>query len=129
MKINYKFADETVEIEVSEEWGNVLIELDRREYNANRRETRRHTSLDNGNAGGEWLSAEDEEIATLLADEGQEKRLHRVMEHLTPKQRDLIQAVYFGGVSVSDYARKEGVSQPAISQRLDTAIKRMKKHF
>lgn len=29
MKIKYAFADETVEIEVSEEWGNILIDLDR----------------------------------------------------------------------------------------------------
>ena len=37
MKIKYAFADETVEIEVSEEWGNILIDLDRQEYNRPRR--------------------------------------------------------------------------------------------
>ncbi len=76
MKIKYQFADETVEIEVSEEWGNVLIELDRRERNSNRRETRRHTSLDNRNEDGEWLATEDAGIAALLADEGKEEKLH-----------------------------------------------------
>lgn len=49
MKIKYQFADETVEIEVSEEWGNVLIEFDRRERNNNRRETRRHESCSGDN--------------------------------------------------------------------------------
>ena len=42
MKIKYAFADETVEIEVSEEWGNILIDLDRQEYNNDHAETRRH---------------------------------------------------------------------------------------
>jgi hypothetical protein len=35
MKIEYKFADETMEIEVSDEWGSILIDLDRQEYNNN----------------------------------------------------------------------------------------------
>ena len=46
MKIKYAFADETVEIEVSEEWGNILIDLDRQEYNNDHAETRRHCSLE-----------------------------------------------------------------------------------
>jgi len=46
MKIKYHFNTETIEIEVSEEWGEILVELDRQEYNINHKETRRHTSLD-----------------------------------------------------------------------------------
>lgn len=45
MKIKYEFANETVEIEVDEEWGNLLIDLDRQEYNNDHAETRRHCSL------------------------------------------------------------------------------------
>ena len=33
MKVQYKFASETIEIEVSDEWGEILIDLDRQEYN------------------------------------------------------------------------------------------------
>ena len=46
MKIQYQFADKTVEIEVSDEWGNILIDLDRQEYNNDHKETRRHASLE-----------------------------------------------------------------------------------
>ena len=46
MKIKYEFANETVEVEVSEEWGSIVVDLDRQEYNANHRETRRHCSLE-----------------------------------------------------------------------------------
>ena len=56
MKIKYEFvAEETVEIEVSEEMYEELKELDRREYNNNHRETRRHSSLDTGLEHSEWL--------------------------------------------------------------------------
>lgn len=45
MKIKYQFANESIEIEVSDDWGNILIGLDRLEYNVNQKETRRHVSL------------------------------------------------------------------------------------
>lgn len=40
MKIKYEFVTGTTEVEVSEEWGSVFIDLDREEYNNNHRETR-----------------------------------------------------------------------------------------
>ena len=46
MKIKYQFATETVEIEVSDDWGNLVIDLDRQEYNNDHKENRRHVSLD-----------------------------------------------------------------------------------
>ena len=73
----------------SEEWGNVLIELDRREYNVNRRETRRHTSLDNGNADGEWLTF-DQEYDGILESKEISNKVRTASNLLKPKQRDLI---------------------------------------
>lgn len=46
MKIKYQFATETVEIEVADDWGNLVIDLDRQEYNNDHTETRRHVSYD-----------------------------------------------------------------------------------
>ena len=47
MKIKYAFQSGVVtEVEVSDEIGAVIIELDRQEYNVNHKETRRHCSLD-----------------------------------------------------------------------------------
>lgn len=50
MKITYEFATETVEIEVSEDWANLVIDLDRQEYNNNHAETRRHVSYETENS-------------------------------------------------------------------------------
>lgn len=65
MKIKYEFATETVEIEVSEDWGDVLVDLNRQEYNNNHKETRRHTTLNNGYDDGDWLAVEDENLASI----------------------------------------------------------------
>ena len=46
MKIQYKFATETVTIEVDDRWGELLVNLNRQEYNNDHKETRRHSSMD-----------------------------------------------------------------------------------
>lgn len=47
MNIKYAFQDGAMtEVEVSDEIGAVIIDLDRQEYNINHKETRRHCSLD-----------------------------------------------------------------------------------
>lgn len=46
MKIKYAFANETVTIEVEDQWATVLVDLDRQEYNIDQKETRRHCSLE-----------------------------------------------------------------------------------
>ena len=45
MKIQYKFATDTVTIEVDDRWGELLVDLNRQEYNNDHKETRRHSSI------------------------------------------------------------------------------------
>lgn len=35
MKIEYKFIDEVVTIDIEEYWGEIILDLDRLEYNVN----------------------------------------------------------------------------------------------
>ena len=37
MKVKYEFVNETVEVEVDEQWATVIAELDRRDYNNNKK--------------------------------------------------------------------------------------------
>jgi RNA polymerase sigma-70 factor (ECF subfamily) len=129
MKIKYTFADETIEIEIAEEWSELIIDLDRQEYNINHKETRRHYSLDACAYEGENFAVEDTAFEELIAGENEEQKINRAISKLKPKQQKLIRAIYFEGIPVSEYAKREGVSQPAISQRLATAIKNLKKLF
>jgi len=58
-----------------------------------------------------------------------DERVQMALEHLRPDQKRLIRAVYFDGTSVNDFAAMEGVSGSAITHRLRTAEKNLKKIF
>lgn len=52
-----------------------------------------------------------------------------IRKALKEKQAELLIAIFLDGVSVTEYAEREGVSKSAISHRLDTAKKNFKKVF
>ncbi|BAH07414.1 hypothetical protein CKR_2363 [Clostridium kluyveri NBRC 12016] len=52
-----------------------------------------------------------------------------IRKNLKEKQAELLIAIFLDGVSVTEYAEREGVSKSAISHRLDTAKKNFKKVF
>ena len=126
IKIAYRFADGHVEeVEVEPEVAEALKELDRQEYNNTQKETRRHVTFDSSDEG-EWLAVNDLNFAALINGPTEEERLHMALSMLKPRQRELIEAVYYRHITISEYAAQEGVSQPAITQRLQTAIKNLK---
>ena len=134
MKITYEFVNETIEIEVSDSWEQVIIELNRKEESVNKKETRRHVSLSPIGDEGAWLkSSEADPYAMIgeairIADEQKKKReLLEVIKALPPKQKALVEAIYFQGLTLTEYADMTGVSQPAISQQLKTVMKKIKK--
>ena len=126
VKIKYKFANETVEIEVTEEWGSILIDLDRQEYNNNHKETRRHCPLSAYSYEGEVFSVEDENLTKLIEDTEPGKLLAAILK-LSPKQQELIRSIYIDKISVNEYAKRHGVTQSAIAHRLAAAKKNLKK--
>ena len=128
MKITYKFVTgEVAEVEVSEEIGAVIVDLDRLEYNNDHKETRRHYSLEGKVYEGMDYAVEDSGLEALFAGSTDEERLHAAIQKLDTNQREMIRAIYFEGVSVNDYAARMGVTQSAISHRLQTVKRKMKK--
>ena len=127
MKIQYKFATETISIDVPDDWGEILIDLDRQEYNNDHKETRRHYSLEGKVYEGMDYAVEDPSLEALFAGPTDEERLRAAIQKLDPDQQAMIRAIYFEGVSVNDYAARMGVTQSAISHRLQTVRKKLKK--
>ena len=125
MKIQYKFVNETISIDVPDDWGEILIDLDRQEYN--HKETRRHYSLEGKVYEGMDYAVEDSGLEALFAGPTDEERLRTAIQQLTPDQQEMVQAIYFENVSVNDYAARMGVTQSAISHRLQTVKKKLKK--
>lgn len=52
-----------------------------------------------------------------------------IRKTLKPKQAELLIAIVLDGISVTEYAKREGVSVSAISHRMETAMKNFKKVF
>ena len=127
----YKFTDEVITVEISDEWASVLAERDREEYNNDHAETRRHVSLDNGE-DGEWLSTEKGKTLIEIAGKifsPDDKRFRKGRKALSKKQAELYESVYDRGDSVGEYATDNKIDQSTASKRNSAVIKKFKKIF
>ncbi|MGM9600883.1 MAG: sigma-70 family RNA polymerase sigma factor, partial [Faecousia sp.] len=93
MKIKYQFATETIEVEVTDDWGNLVIDLDRLEYNNDHKETRRHVSYDALDFDGDAMATEDPTLTTYT----EQDELRQAIQRLTPNQQYIIRSYYFEG--------------------------------
>ncbi|WP_322173940.1 sigma-70 family RNA polymerase sigma factor [Acutalibacter caecimuris] len=128
MKIEYKFVTGTVEVEVPDAWGTILVDLDRQEYNNNHKETRRHCSLEAYNLDDALLPSEEDVVRDILAAE-ERQHLYEAIDQLDADQLDLVKAIFFDGVSLTEYGKRLGISQPAVSKRKAAVLKILKKFF
>lgn len=127
MKIRYQFADgKTSEVEVNEQLGQELTELDRLEYNNNQAQTRRHVSLD---MMVEEQGMEFSDGADLGEHAADREMIRHMWNSLLPSQQELLRKVFYEGHSIASIARKEGVNEAAIRNRLRKAYARAKKSF
>ena len=129
MKITYEFVTGEISgVEVDESLGGMLLDLDRQQYNNDQKETRRHVSLDGMDYEGElFASAEDTEGEAVRREDM--VRLFSAMEALSPSQRELVEKVYFEERKITDIAREEGVTKQSVHERVERALKKLKKNF
>ncbi len=143
MKIKYEFADGTInEVEVCDELGAVISELDRHEYNINHRHSRHCLkSYEDMTEAGSQVDSDRQVVEHTIANrrkhyqsqgsnilnnlirEESAEHIRNAIRKLKPEQQDLIIAIYYKGMSVNDYAKREGVDHSAISHRLQTVYK------
>ncbi len=127
MIIRYKFATgETLEIETTEEWMTVIEELDREEYNIDRKETRRHCSLEAYNLYDALLPSDSDVLAEVLDNE-KRQQVETAISKLNPRQQMLIRQVFFEGRGYTSIARNEGLDESAVRHAVERALKKLKK--
>ena len=127
-RAGYRFADGTTsEIEVSEEFYALHLELVQQEKRNHWKETRRHISLEYLNENGIDFASPAADLLSALIQQEDEKQIHRAMAMLSDKQKDLAEKVFFKGMTLTAIAKEKGVSQPAITQQLATILKKLKK--
>ncbi len=126
-KYRYGFVDGTEEIEISEEWFDLLREMDREELNSNRRETRRHTSLESLDYEGEEFAAEGDAETALLEKES-EREAEAMLSSLTEVQRRRVK-LRMEGRTYREIAMLENVDARAIEKSVRGAGKKISVFF
>ncbi|MCE5343203.1 MAG: sigma-70 family RNA polymerase sigma factor [Eubacteriales bacterium] len=128
MKIQYSYCDgQTINIEVEDSLGEIIIHLERDEYNTNRRETRRHESYSNDNDKMDTLVDPSADVETDVIRTADYDRLCQAIQALQPQQQELIRQVYFENRKIADIAREQGVTESAVRDRLRKIHIRLKK--
>ena len=128
--IKYIFADGTIsEIEVTDEFYTIYAELMQQEKRNHWKETRRHVSLNYLLENGIDLKTPAADPLSVLLQNEDEKQIHKAMSTLSDKQRQLIEKVFYGEMSLREIARQTNVTHQALSKQLATIYKKLKKFF
>ena len=79
---------------------------------------------------GSILSAETEKMPDAIA-EGKDtiQKLRRAIDRLTNEERDLILALFFFHATQEKLARRHGITQAAVSQRLQRILQKMREEL
>ena len=151
MKYEYKFRNETITIEVNDSDYNVLISLDREEYNLNHKHERRyplslevalgsageerdngrlrrkHPKTINGAICDNPIAADDSDTLGELISSQNHQAIRKAIQELLPQQQDLVFKVFYQDRSIISIADEEGVSEAAVRNRLKKIYAKLKK--
>lgn len=126
--ITYKFCDGTTSnVEVSDEMYASYISMVKAEALTERKETRRHQSLDKSMDSGWDIVDPNADVESIFETLALNKALYRALESLSPAHRELIKKVFFDRVPQVQIADQEGVSSVAIHRRLQRILLRLRK--
>lgn len=124
-----KFYDGTayVNVEVTEEFAAQYIEMERKDALIERKETRRHQSLDRSMEHGFDIADPSENIFDKIELVERNQQLYQAILHLPQEQRRLLYEIYFEYIPQTEIARRQGVTKSAINKRLSRILARLKK--
>ena len=127
MKIEYKFVTgENVSIEVYGEFEEIMLELNNNLKNNNRKETRRHESLD--------LFDKDKRNADITTDVFEDvlknfdkDKLYDAIAKLKPQEQELIHKLYLdkNPLTQTECAKKLDISYIVLRKRIERVRKKL----
>ena len=126
--IRYQLADgHFYVIEVTEEFAAEYAAMEYRDKLIERKETRRHQSLDKSLEHG-WDVADPSTDVALQAERDEDKeRLHTALRKLTDKQRAVLLLYIEEGKSFRDIAKELGLNKDTVREHYFAAKKNLKK--
>ena len=126
-EINFKFNDGTKStVNVDDEFYNEYEKLEIESKRIERKETRRHISMNVFEEQGIEFEDENSSIESNLLDKERKEVVHSAIKKLVPKQQELVYQVFYLNKSLSEIAKEKGVSKSAITQQMQVICKRLK---
>ena len=126
--INYKFVDGTTKtIEVEDKFYEEYEKLERETKRLDRKETRRHISINVFEEKGVEFEDESVDLENTLISEDNKNQVLEAIKKLSPKQQKLILDVFYKGKTLSEIAKFNKVSKSAITQRMQLILRKLKK--
>ena len=126
-RIKYFDGAKYVEIEVTEEFAAEYAAMEHRDKLIERKETRRHQSLDKSLEHG-WDIPDPSADVTLQAERNEEKtRLSSALQKLTDKQRAVLLLYIEEGLSFCEIGEKLGIHKDTVKEHYHAAIKNLRK--
>jgi RNA polymerase sigma factor (sigma-70 family) len=139
-----------IEVEIAEEWGEILIELDNEEQRSNDRNIGANREYRDKNTGkrrkvgrnrqlsefefleGALFSDNADILADIIEKECKTEKqifLRAAIAELQPQQRELLDKIFIHKQKAAEIARADGVSEAAIHGRLKKIYNKLKKHL
>lgn len=84
---------------------------------------------EDGTPACEFIPCETADVAGEATDQIMLETLRKALAQLSAEERQLVQALYFDGMTEREYAEIIGISQPAVHKRLCKIIAQLKKYL
>ena len=126
--ITYRFADGTrEEVEVTEEFAAEYAEMEHKDALIERKETRRHQSLDKSLEHGFDIADPTVDIAEMAERRELSDKIHRVLEILTEKQRMVFELHVSEGLPFRAIGERIGLGTYTVRDYFYNAVKKLQK--
>lgn len=125
--IKYKFVDGTIKtIEVEDSFYEEYQKLEAETKSLERKETRRHISINVFEEKGIEFEDESFDLENSLINEENKNQVLAAIKKLNSRQQNLIWEVFYKGKTLSEIAKTNGVSKSAITQQMQLILKKLK---
>ena len=128
-RIKYEINGRVIDIEVTDEFAAQYEQIEANEKRVNRKETRRHQSLDALVESGFQIADQGSDIEANLIMQNDIDLLRRAFAALTNDQKWLVEQVFYCGRKQSEIAAELGIDPTAIRNRLKKIYSKIKKEF
>ncbi len=115
------------DVEVTEEFAAQYAEMEHREYLVNRKETRRHQSLDKSMEHGFDVADPNVNVLEQVERRLLSEQIHTALHKLTYKQRTVVSLYFFDGLNFREIGERLHIGTSAVFDHFQAAIKKLKK--